>query len=397
MTATTRCDVKATIARKGVGESIARKGVGESIARKGVGESIARKGVGATGARSGVRATIVGSLPRPRWLMDTGDMYPHWNLPADALPEGQEDAVRLWIAEQEKAGLDVVTDGEQRRRHYIWGFFDGLGGIDTETLAMRPQRGQRYHPEVPAARLIGGPVYDQPVFVDALRATLAMTDRPVKVTLPGPMTIVDTLVDTVGGRTEAELAMHFAEILNQEARALAQAGAAVIQFDEPCFNVHIDKVKDWGMPALERAAQGVAAKTAVHICYGYGVDAVKRWKSANRDWSHYEHTLPLLAGSSIDQVSIETAASGVDVSVIETLRGTGKDVLLGVVDVGDDAIESPQMVAERLHRALRYIDPQHLYACTDCGLMPRSRAAAAGKMRTLAAAAVLVNGSGAGR
>ena len=172
------------------------------------------------------------------------------------------------------------------------------------------------------------------------------------------MTIVDSIVDTIGGRTEAQLAMRFAELLNLEARALAEAGAAVIQFDEPCFNVYIDKVKDWGMATLERAAQGVAATKAVHICYGYGTEDVKRWKTANRDWSHYETTLPLLARSSIDQVSVETAASGVDIAVIEALRG--KDVLLGVIDVGSEAVETPETRRQRLHAALRYTDPGHL-------------------------------------
>ena len=203
------------------------------------------------------------------------------------------------------------------------------------------------------------------------------------------MTIVDSIVDTIGGRTEAQLAMRFAELLNLEARALAEAGAAVIQFDEPCFNVYTDKVKDWGMATLERAAQGVAATKAVHICYGYGTEDVKRWKTANRDWSHYEVTLPLLARSSIDQVSVETAASGVDIAVIEALRG--KDVLLGVIDVGNEAIETPETVAQRLHAALRYTDPGHLYACTDCGMLPLSRKAAEGKLRALAAGAALVN------
>jgi 5-methyltetrahydropteroyltriglutamate--homocysteine methyltransferase len=148
-------------------------------------------------------------------------------------------------------------------------------------------------------------------------------------------------------------------------------------------------VKDWGMAALERAAQGVTATKAIHICYGYGTAEVLRWKNANTDWSHYEATLPLLAQSSIDQVSVETAASGVDIAVIEALRG--KDVLLGVVDVGSDEVETPEVVAGRLHAALRYVDPEHLYACTDCGMMPRSRAAAKGKLRALAAGAALVN------
>ena len=271
-----------------------------------------------------VRATIVGSLPRPGWLGGPGEMFSAWRLEGATLDEGKEDAVNLWVSAQEKAGIDVVTDGEQRRRHYIWGFFEGLDGIDTVNLGRRAQRAQRYHNEISAARLVGGPEWRGPVFVDALRATLAMTDKPVKVTLPGPMTIVDSLVDTVGGRSEEQLAMRFAELLNQEALLLAEAGASVIQFDEPCFNVYVDKVKDWGIAALERAARGVTAKTAVHICYGYGTPDVKRWKSANTDWSHYEHTLPLLAKSSIDQVSIETAASGVDVSVVSALRGQGR-------------------------------------------------------------------------
>ena len=339
--------------------------------------------------RPGVRATIVGSLPKPGWLIGSGEMYPPWRLEGAILEEGKEDAVRIWVAEQEKAGLDVLTDGEQRRQHYIWGFFQGLEGIDTVNLGMRPQRGQRYRKEIVAARLIGGPTYRGAIFLDALRATKAMTDLPVKVTLPGPMTIVDSIVDTVGGRSEAELAMRFAELLNIEARALSDAGADVIQFDEPCFNVYVDKVKDWGVAALERAAAGVTAKKAIHICYGYGTAEVLRWKTSNTDWSHYEATLPLLAKSSINQVSVETAASGVDISVIEALRG--KDVLLGVVDVGTDEVETPEVVAQRLHAALRYVDPEHLYACTDCGMMPRSRKAAKGKLRALAAGAALVN------
>jgi len=338
-----------------------------------------------------VKATIVGSLPKPGWLAAPGELFPPWRLEGDNLTEGQEDAVRVWVAAQDRAGLDCITDGEQRRRHYIWGFFQGLDGIDTDNLGMRPQRGQRYQKEIAAARLVGGPEYRGPVFLDALRATLALTDSPVKVTLPGPMTIVDSLVDTVGGRSEEQLAMRFAELLNLEARALSEAGAAVIQFDEPCFNVYVDKVKDWGVAALERASEGVAAKKAVHICYGYGTPAVKRWKSANQDWSHYAATLPLLAKSSIDQVSVETAASGVDIAVIEALRG--KDVLLGVVDVGNEAVETPETVAERLHAALRYTDPGHLYACTDCGMLPLSRHAAEGKLYALAAGAALVNGS----
>ena len=339
--------------------------------------------------RNHVRATIVGSLPKPSWLCGPAEMFASWRLEGASLTEGQEDAVRLWIAAQEQAGIDVVTDGEQRRRHYIWGFFEGLDGIDTINLGRRPQRGQRYHKEISAARLVGEPEWRGPIFAGALRATRALTSKPIKVTLPGPMTIVDSLIDTIGGRSEEQLAFRFAELLNREALALVEAGAATIQFDEPCFNVYVDKVKDWGIAALERAARGVGVTKAVHICYGYGTSDVKRWKTANTDWSHYEHTLPLLAASSIDQVSIETAASGVDVSVIEALRG--KDVLLGVVDTGSETVESAEIVAGRLRAALRYVEPGHLFACSDCGMMPLSRAAAEGKLRALAAGAALVN------
>ena len=336
-----------------------------------------------------VRATIVGSLPKPTWLAEPRRLFAPWRVADDALAEAQEDAVGIWVAEQAAAGLDCVTDGEQRRRHYIWGFLEGLGGIDTKTLGNKASRGQRYRAETPVARLVGGPVYDKPVFVEALKATKLMSDMPVKVTLPGPMTIVDSLLDTVGGRSDADLAMVFAEILNREALALTAAGAAVIQFDEPCFNIYVDQVKEWGIAALERAARGVTATTAVHICYGYGVDQVKAWKSQNRDWTHYEHTLPLIAKTSIDQVSIETAASGVDIAVIESLGD--KDVMLGVVDVGSETVESPQTVATRLRAALDYIEPNHLFACSDCGMAPLSRQAAAGKLRALAAGAALVN------
>jgi len=336
-----------------------------------------------------VRATIVGSLPKPTWLAEPHRLFAPWRVAPEALAEAQEDAVRIWVAEQAAAGLDCVTDGEQRRRHYIWGFLEGLGGIDTETLGSKASRGKRYRETTAVARLVGGPVYDKPVFVEALKATRLLSDLPIKVTLPGPMTIVDSLLDTVGGRSEADLAMAFAEILNREALALTAAGAAVIQFDEPCFNIYVDQVKDWGIAALERAVRGVTATTAVHICYGYGLDQVKAWKAQNQDWTHYEHTLPLIAKSSIDQVSIETAASGVDIAVIETLKD--KDVMLGVVDVGSETVETPQAVATRLRAALDYIEPNRLFACTDCGMAPLSRQAAAGKLRALADGAALVN------
>jgi 5-methyltetrahydropteroyltriglutamate--homocysteine methyltransferase len=335
-----------------------------------------------------LRTTIVGSLPKPSWLAEPGQLRAPWRLSGEALREAQDDAVQLALLEQEDAGLDIVCDGEQRRRHYIWGFLEGLTGIDAEHLGTKRARGGRYAEQSPAARIVGEVTRPGPVFVDALRFAKAHARRPVKVTLPGPMTIVDSIVDEHYGADERSLALRFAELLNAEARELAGAGADVVQFDEPCFNVYVDKVEAWGIDALERCCDGVRAKKAVHICYGYGVPAVLAWKSHNRDWGHYGRTLPLLAGSSIDQVSVECAASGVDVSVLGALKG--KDVLLGVIDVGTETVETPEVVAGRIRKALPYVSPERLFPCTDCGLVPRSREAARGKLRALAAGAAIV-------
>ena len=335
-----------------------------------------------------LKTTIVGSLPKPAWLSPTGVLRAPWRLQGEELHEAQDDAVRIALREQEEAGMDIVCDGEQRRRHYIWGFLDGLTGTDTENLGKKRARGGRYAESAPVARIVGEVTRTRPVFLDALRFARAHTTRPLKVTLPGPMTLVDDVLDEHYRCDEISLALRFAELLNAEARELAAAGADVIQFDEPCFNVYLDKVKAWGIQALERAMAGVSARKAVHICYGYGTPAVLAWKTRNADWGHYGVTLPLLAQSSVDQVSVECAASGVDVSVIAALRG--KDVMLGVIDVGSEEIESPERVAQRIRAALPHVAPEHLLPCTDCGLMPRSRAAAAGKMRSLALGAAIV-------
>ncbi len=340
-------------------------------------------------ANQPIRATIVGSLPKPGWLAVPGVLQAPWKLPADDLPEALADATRLCVESQVGAGLDVVTDGEQRRRHYIWGFLDGMAAVDATNLVMKPTRGQRFRMEAPVARLIGEPEWTGSRQVDSLLAVRALTDRPVKVTLPGPMTIVDSLQDEVGRHSTADLAMAFADLLNLEAKALAEAGAAVVQFDEPCFNIYLDQARDWGVAALERASAGVGTTTGVHICYGYGGAEVTDWKAANRDWSHYEQSLSLVARTAIDQVSIETAAVGVDIGVIELLRG--KDVLLGLVNVGDEKVETPEEIASGLRRALDHVEPHRLFACTDCGLVLRSREAAAAKMRALAEGAAIVN------
>ena len=335
-----------------------------------------------------LETSIVGSLPKPSWLAQPNVLRAPWRLAGDDLRQAQDDAVRLAIRDQEEAGLDVVTDGEMRRRHYVAGFLDGLTGIDQEQLSRKRTRGGRYAEAMDVPRIAGPMARHRPVLVDACQAARALTTRRLKVTLPGPMTIADDVKDEYYGEDHRSLAMRFAELLNVEARELANAGADVIQFDEPCFNVFVEEVGQWGIEALERAMDGVSATKAVHVCYGYGTPLVLAWKSKNVNWGHYEVTLPLLARSSVDQVSVECAGSGVDPAV---LRGLGeKEVLLGVIDVGSDDVETAETVAERIRRVLAHVAPAQVKPCTDCGMVPRSRDAARGKMRALAAGAALV-------
>jgi 5-methyltetrahydropteroyltriglutamate--homocysteine methyltransferase len=335
-----------------------------------------------------LEASIVGSLPKPSWLAQPNVLKAPWRLAGAELQEAQNDAVRLVVLEQEQAGLAVVTDGEVRRRHYIWGFLDGLTGVDTERLGQQRSRGGRYSETTDVARIVGPVERTRPVFLDACRFARSVTTRELKVTLPGPMTIVDSVADEHYGADRKTLAMRFARALNAEARELAAAGADVVQFDEPCFNIYLDDVEAWGIEALEQCLDGVAARKAVHICYGYGTPAVLAWKTKNTDWGHYGVTLPLLARSSVDQVSVECAASGVDVSVLRELGD--KDVLLGAINVGTEEVETPEIVAGRIRQALIYVPAQRLFPSTDCGLVPRTRDASRGKMRALAAGAAIV-------
>jgi len=335
-----------------------------------------------------LESSIVGSLPKPAWLAPPNMLKAPWRLTGADLEEAKNDAVRLAILDQEEAGLAIVTDGELRRRHYIWGFLDGLTGVDTERLAQQRSRGGRYSETTEVARIVGSVERTRPVFLEACRFARNLTTRQLKVTLPGPMTIVDSVADEHYGADRKTLAMRFARALNAESRELAAAGADVIQFDEPCFNIYVDEVEAWGIEALEQCMDGVAARKAVHICYGYGTPAVLAWKTKNTDWGHYGVTLPLLARSSVDQVSVECAGSGVDVSVLRELGG--KDILLGAIDVGTEEVETPEVVASRIRRALAYVPAAQLFPCTDCGLVPRSRGASQGKMRALAAGAAIV-------
>ena len=332
-----------------------------------------------------IRTTIAGSLPKPAWLAEPNKLWAPWRLQGDVLAEGKRDAVRLAVDEQRRAGIDIVGDGEQTRQHFVTTFIEHLDGVDfvnRKTVRIR----NRYDASVP---VVATAVSRRgPVFVEGARYLRSLTDGPIKFTLPGPMTMVDTLYDAHYGSRE-KLAWEFACILNEEARELEAAGADVIQFDEPAFNVYFDEVRDWGVRTLERAALGLACKTAVHICYGYGIEANVRWKqSLGDEWRQYERTFPLLAASRIDQVSLECQHSRVPMELIGLLEG--KDVLVGAIDVATDVVESPEEVAATLRKALQYVAPQRLYGCTNCGMAPLSRAVAAGKLRSLAQGAAIV-------
>ena len=334
-----------------------------------------------------LQTMIVGSLPRPTWLVPPGQMYVKPQLGGEMLREAYDDAVRIALADQQEAGIDIVTDGEQRRRHYIWGFAEGLDGIDFSRLVKIQTRGNRYGRLVEAARVVAPIRRKGSILRDALRFAKAHIDKPIKVTLPGPMTTADTLADEYY-KDRRTLASELAKVLNEEAFELAEAGCDIVQFDEPCFNIYLDEVEEWGIRTLEEAAKGIRAKKAVHICYGYGVDIVLRWKNSNTDWSHYWRTLPLLRTSTIDMISVECAASGVDPAVLAEAKG--KDLMVGVIDVGTEDIENAATVAQRIRTAMQYVDSDRLYPCTDCGMIPRSRTAARGKMKSLADGAWIV-------
>ncbi|PPR12374.1 MAG: 2-hydroxypropyl-CoM lyase [Alphaproteobacteria bacterium MarineAlpha11_Bin1] len=336
-----------------------------------------------------IRTTIVGSLPKPSWLSDPEQLRAPWRQEGDALTEGQNDAVSLCLAAQEDAGLDIVCDGEQRRRHYIWGFIEQLGSVDFDNPMQKKSRGQRYSQETAAPRILEKWNWTKPILLDDLRFVKSRTNKTVKVTLPGPMTVADSVYDDASGRSDAEFADAYAKLLNKEARALSDAGADIIQLDEPCFNIYTDEVKDWGMEMIEKSFDGVSAKRAIHICYGYGTEVVLKWKNSNTDWSHYSVTLPLIADSSIDQVSIEAAAAGINLGVLDCLEG--KDVMVGVIDVGTEEVESAQTVADRIREAMKHVSAENLIACTDCGMVPRSRRSAGEKMNALSEGAALVN------
>jgi 5-methyltetrahydropteroyltriglutamate--homocysteine methyltransferase len=332
------------------------------------------------------RTAIAGSLPKPGWLAETHKLWPRWAHEGAALREAKLDATLMWIKAQEDAGLTTIGDGEQSRQHFVHGFLERVEGIDFEHKVEMGIRADRYKamvPQVVAPLKLKGRVHDAEA-----RFLRAHTERLIKFTLPGPMTIVDTVADRHYG-DRVKLAFAFAELLNQEALALQADGVDIIQFDEPAFNVYLDEVADWGIRALERAAQGLTCTTAVHICYGYGIQANLDWKKTLGDqWRQYEKVFPVLARSSLDQVSLECLHSHVPPDLMSLLAG--KDVMVGVIDVASDAIESPETVAETITNALRFVPRERLIACTNCGMAPMDRDVALAKIQALVKGAALV-------
>jgi 5-methyltetrahydropteroyltriglutamate--homocysteine methyltransferase len=327
-----------------------------------------------------LRTAIAGSLPKPAWLAEPDKLWPQWRASGAALADAKRDATLLWIKAQEDAGLSTIGDGEQSRQHFVHGFVERVGGIDFAHKVEMGIRKDRYKAMVP--QVVGPLSLDGRVHESEARILRAHTQRPTKFTLPGPMTIVDTVADRFYG-DRVKLAFAFAELLNLEARALQADGIDIVQFDEPAFNVYMAEAADWGVAALERAAQGLTCKTAVHICYGYGIDANVQWKNTlGVEWRQYEQIFPALAKSRIDQVSLECMHSHVPLDLIGLLAG--KEVMVGVIDVANDAVETADEVAATIGRALQFVARDKLIACTNCGMAPMRRSVAEAKLSALA-------------
>ncbi len=333
-----------------------------------------------------LKTTIAGSLPKPAWLAPPRTLWAPWLLQGAALEEGKRDAVRLALRDQGEAGIDIVTDGEQTRRHFVWGFVEQIEGIDFSRMVTIGIRADRYKADVPT---VTAPIRRRgPIHSAEVRFARAETRRLLKFTIPGPMTIVDTIHDE-HYRSRARLGMEFARLINEEARELQALGVDMIQLDEPAFNVYMDEVRDWGIEALNRAVEGLTCRTAVHICYGYGIKANTDWKQTlGSEWRQYERTFPLLATSRIGGVSLECATSRVPTALIGLLGD--KDVLVGAIDVATDRVETPEQVAAVIREAMKHVPPERIFPCTNCGMVPLDREVARGKLRALGAGATLV-------
>ncbi len=330
-------------------------------------------------------ATVAGSLPKPAWLAEPNKLWPQWRLSGDELAQGKLDATLLAIKLQEDAGIDIVGDGEMSRQHFVHGFLEFVDGIDFSNKVEMGIRADRYKAMVPVVR--GALTLKGRVHKEEARHARAHTRRKLKITLPGPMTIADTVADAHYG-DKVKMAFAFADLLNKEARALEADGVDVIQFDEPAFNVFMSEVSGWGIEALERAIDGLSCTTAVHICYGYGIKANIDWKnSLGQEWRQYEEIFPALAKSRIGQVSVECIHSHVPMKLLSLLDG--KDILVGVIDVATDKIETPEEVAGVIAEAMKFVPKERIVACTNCGMAPMRRDIAQAKLKALGAGVAL--------
>lgn len=329
--------------------------------------------------------STAGSLPKPAWLATPEKLWSPWKLQGDELLEAKQDALKVTLHEQNVAGIDIVSDGEQTRQHFVTTFIEHLSGVDFENRKTVKIR-NRYDASVPM--VVDEVARKQSVFVEDAKFLRSQTDKPIKWALPGPMTMVDTLFDD-HYQSREKLAWEFAKILNQEAKELQQAGVDIIQFDEPAFNVFFDDVDEWGIKALERAIEGVNCETAVHICYGYGIKANNDWKkSLGSEWRQYENLFPQLQASNIDLISLECHNSHVPMDLLALLKG--KKLMVGAIDVSNNTVESHEEVASTLREALKYVDADKLYPCTNCGMTPLTRTASQAKLQALSAGAEIV-------
>ncbi|MBA4037865.1 MAG: methionine synthase [Bradyrhizobium sp.] len=329
--------------------------------------------------------TIAGSLPKPEWLAEPNMLWAPWKSKGDELARAKRDATMLAIKLQEDAGIDIVTEGEQARQHFVHGFLEKVDGIDFAHKVEMGIRNDRYKamvPQVVAPLTLKGRVH-----ADEARVARTHTARKLKFTLPGPMTIADTVADKYYG-DKVKMAFAFAELLNNEAKALQADGVDVIQFDEPAFNVFMDEVSDWGIKALERAAEGLTCTTAVHICYGYGIKANTDWKETlGAEWRQYEDIFPAIAKSPIQQVAIECRNSRVPLDLLAALPG--KVIQAGVIDVASDTVETAEDVVKVIEAVSKFVPVSNIVATTNCGMAPMRRDIAEAKLMALGAGAKL--------
>ena len=332
-------------------------------------------------------ATTAGSLPKPQWLAEPEKLWPKWNLDEDVLWEGQKKAAKTWIKKQEQAGLDIISDGEQFRIHFVHGFLQNILGINWDKKTPMGIRNNRYTVEVPT---VVEPI-QRTGSIHAREAEFLRnnTEKKVKFTLPGPMTICDTIANDCY-QTRSQMAFEFASILNKEAKDLEKIGVDIIQFDEPAFNSFTKETLDWGIDALETAAEGLECTTAVHICYGYGIQENINWKKTlGEHWNQYQKIFPMLNKSSLNQVSLEFAGSKVPPTLMRLLPD--KELMVGVITVVANKLESPEEVKNNILSSLKYVDYERLIPCSNCGMAPLPEKIALDKIKALGKGAALAS------